>query len=214
MIGIILAGREHPLSRDRAATPVDVASAKGTLEMLVARLTGARLAYEVTPTRDRVEHPGRTAAVVAVTPDGDRVAIGRVGELHPSLLAAFDVRAEHVVFAEVDLGSLARLRPERIRVGRPDALPGVDRDIAVVLPLDRSAGTVEDVIRESAGAHLRAVRLFDEYRGAPLGEGERSLAYRLRFEALDGVLSEADVDGAVERVVGVLSERLGARLRA
>ena len=65
-----------------------------------------------------------------------------------------------------------------------------------------------------AGAHLRAVRLFDDYRGAPLGDGERSLAYRLRFEALNGVLSEADIDGAVERVVAVLSERLGARLRA
>ena len=90
----------------------------------------------------------------------------------------------------------------------------MDRDIAVVLPPERTAGEVEAVIREQGGAHLRGVRLFDQYRGAPLGEGERSLAYRLRFEALDGALSEADVDGAVERVVGVLSERLGARLRA
>jgi phenylalanyl-tRNA synthetase beta chain len=58
------------------------------------------------------------------------------------------------------------------------------------------------------------VRLFDEYRGAPLGPGERSLAYRLRFEPIDGALDEAAVEAAVERVVAVLSDRLGARLRA
>ena len=99
-------------------------------------------------------------------------------------------------------------------MGRLETLPGVERDIAVVVPLEQPAGEVEAVIREQGGAHLRSVRLFDEYRGAPLGEGERSLAYRLRFEALDGALREADVEAAVERVVAVLSERLGARLRA
>jgi phenylalanyl-tRNA synthetase beta chain len=214
VLGVLTAGRERPLTYDRAATTSDVAFVKGLLEMLVARLAGARLVYETTLTRDRVEHPGRTARVAALLGDGSQRTIGRVGELHPGLLAAYDVRADHVSFAEVDLDALVRLRPERIRVGRLEGLPGVDRDIAVVLPPERTAGEVEAVIREQGGAHLRGLRLFDQYRGAPLGEGERSLAYRLRFEALDGALGEADVDGAVERVVGVLSERLGARLRA
>ena len=188
---------------------------KGLLEMLVARLAGARLVYETTLTRERVEHPGRTATVTAVLADGSRLTIGRVGELHPGLLAAYDVRADHVVFAEIDLDGAGAPAPASGSESvawkacpawtaispwscRPSGPPARWRPSSV-----------------STAAHTCAVvRLFDQYRGAPLGEGERSLAYRLRFEALDGALSEADVDGAVERVVGVLSERLGARLRA
>jgi phenylalanyl-tRNA synthetase beta chain len=214
VLGIILAGRDRPLAHDRGMTPLDVAAAKGLLELLVARLSAGRLVYEPTATREGVEHPGRTASVVAVSGEAAGVPIGRVGELHPSLLAAYGVRAEHVVFAQIDLASLTRLCPQRIRVGRLESLPGVERDIAVVVPPEQPAGAVEAIIHEQGGAHLHSVRLFDEYRGAPLGEGERSLAYRLRFEAQDGALGEAEVERAVERVVAVLSERLGARLRA
>ena len=56
--------------------------------------------------------------------------------------------------------------------------------------------------------------LFDRYRGAPLSADEKSLAYRLRFEFVDETTEEDAVDPAVERVVAVLSERLGARLRS
>jgi phenylalanyl-tRNA synthetase beta chain len=124
------------------------------------------------------------------------------------------VRAAHVAFAEIELEPLLGLRPERVRVGRLEGLPGIERDIALVVPRRQRAGALEALIREQGGPHLRSVRLFDEYEGPPLDPAERSLAYRLRFEAVDGELTEGDVEAAVERIVGVMSERLGARLRA
>lgn len=213
-LGLLLAGREQPVTHDRPPQAVDVATAKGLLEQLTARLTWNRLLYEPVTPRDGVEHPGRTAAVVAVAPTGDSTIVGRVGELHPRLLQAYDVRADHVVFAQIDLSAFARLVPERLRVGVLEHLPGIERDIAVVVPVTTAAGQVEAVIREYGGSHLRAVSLFDRYRGAPLAEDEKSLAYRLRFESVDDALDEDAVQPAVERVVAVLSERLGARLRA
>ncbi len=214
VLGILLTGRERPLTHDRPATSMDVAAAKGLLELLASRLSLGRLVYEPTTPREGVEHPGRTAAVLAVDGTGRRTPLGRVGEVHPRLLEQLGVRAEHVVLAEVDLGALLGCLPERIRVGRLETRPGLERDIAVVVSATQPAGDLEAVIREQGGAHLRSVRLFDEYRGAPLGPGERSLAYRLRFEPIDGALDEAAVEAAVERVVAVLSDRLGARLRA
>ncbi len=213
VLGLMLAGREHPLTHDRASAPVDMATAKGLLEQLAARLAAGRLSYEVVAAREGVEHPGRVAGVTAVDAAGAATPIGRVGELHPRLLAAFDVRAEHVVFAEIDLATFAGLVPERIRVGRLERLPGVERDLALVVAAEQPAGEVEALIRAHGGPHLRSVRLFDQYRGAPLADGQKSLAYRLRFEPIDGALIEEDVDDAVERVVAVTSERLGARLR-
>jgi phenylalanyl-tRNA synthetase beta chain len=193
---------------------MDVAAAKGFLELLASRVVGVRLAYEPVVVREGIEHPGRSAAVVAVAADGTRRVVGRVGELHPGLLEAAGVRGPHVAFAEIELEALLSLRPERQRVGRLEGLPGMERDIALVVSGHQRAGALEAIIREQGGPHLRSVRLFDLYAGPPLDPDERSVAYRLRFEAVDGELSEGDVEAAVERVVGVLSERLGARLRA
>jgi phenylalanyl-tRNA synthetase beta chain len=184
------------------------------LEQLASRLIWCRLVYEPVAARDGVEHPGRTAAVVAVASDGGQTLVGRVGELHPRLLEQYEIRAEHVVFAEISIDAFERLAPERLRVGKLEHLPGVERDIAIVVAADRAAGEVEALIREHGGPHLRSVSLFDQYRGAPLGEDEKSLAYRLRFESIDDAISDDGVDNAVEQVVAVLRERLGAHLRA
>ncbi|MEX1295789.1 MAG: phenylalanine--tRNA ligase subunit beta [Candidatus Limnocylindrales bacterium] len=214
VLALMLAGRDRPVGLDREVGQVDVALAKGFLERLAARLTWTRLAYEPVAPRIGVEHPGRTAAVVAVADHGDSTIVGRVGELHPSLLEAYGVSAAHVVFAELRLGAFDRLVPERLRVGRLEHLPGIERDIAVVVPEGTGSGQVEAVIREAGGPNLRAVTLFDQYRGTPLSEDEKSLAYRLRFEFVDDGPGEEVVDPAMERMVAVLSARLGARLRA
>ncbi len=214
MLGLIIAGREHPVTHDRPARPADVATAKGLLEQLTQRLLRCRLVYEPVTPRRGVDHPGRTAAVLAVTPDGKRTFVGRVGELHPRLLEEYQTRADHVVFAEIDLDTYWRLIPRQQRVGKLEHLPGVERDIALVVASDRPSGDLETIIRTEGGADLRSVILFDQYRGAPLDETEKSLAYRLRFEAVGERLSEDDVESAVVRIVAVLNDRLGARLRA
>jgi phenylalanyl-tRNA synthetase beta chain len=214
VLGLILVGREQPLTHDRPARPVDVATAKGLLELVAARIARCRLSYEPVAPREGVEHPGRIAGVIATAQDGRRVAVGRVGELHPRLLDRYEIRAAHVVFAEVDLATLLDLVPPTLRIGRLERVPGIERDIALVVPLAQAAGDVEALILEQGGASLRDVRLFDVYVGAPLEAGEKSLAYRLRFEPVEAPTPEDDVEAAVERVVAVLSDRLGARLRA
>ena len=92
-------------------------------------------------------------------------------------------------------------------------VPAVERDLAIVIGDNVAAGTVEAVIREAAGPMLRDLRLFDRYRGAPLGTDESSLAYRLRLQA-ERTLNEAEIEALVGTVVAALRERLGARLRA
>jgi phenylalanyl-tRNA synthetase beta chain len=132
-LAIILSGSEAPATHDRERLGVDVATAKGLLERMAARELACRLRYEPVVAREGVEHPGRTAAVIAVTADGSALPIGRVGALHPRLLDAYEVRSPHVIFAEIDLDAAASLVPERIRVGRLEPLPGIERDNALVV---------------------------------------------------------------------------------
>jgi phenylalanyl-tRNA synthetase beta chain len=89
----------------------------------------------------------------------------------------------------------------------------VDRDLAVVVAETVPAADVEDAIRQHGGPLLRSVRLFDIYRGRPLADDEKSLAYRLAFQADDRTLVETEVDAAIDGITTGLAEDVGGRLR-
>ena len=55
--------------------------------------------------------------------------------------------------------------------------------------------------------------LFDIYRGRPLAETDKSLAYRLTLRDDERTLTEAELDAAVAGVVAGLSDEVGARFR-
>jgi phenylalanyl-tRNA synthetase beta chain len=75
------------------------------------------------------------------------------------------------------------------------------------------AEKLEKAIRQGAGALLVDLGLFDVYRGAGVGEGRRSLAYRLRLQAADRNLTDADV-ADVRAKVTTATSKLGAELRS
>jgi phenylalanyl-tRNA synthetase beta chain len=79
----------------------------------------------------------------------------------------------------------------------------------VVVPAGRSAADLEHAILDSGGSLLRDVRLFDVY---PLPTGERSLAFRLTFQAVDRTLTESEAEAVVTAAMRAL-ERAGGRLR-
>jgi phenylalanyl-tRNA synthetase beta chain len=91
--------------------------------------------------------------------------------------------------------------------------PPVERDLALVLGPGVSAGAVEAVIRRAAGPLLEGLSVFDEYRGAGVQEGRRSVAWRCVFRDPARTLREAEVDAALTRVLAALEEELDARRR-
>ena len=77
----------------------------------------------------------------------------------------------------------------------------------------RPAGDVAAALAEGAGALLESVRLFDVYAGAQLGDGRKSLAYKLTFRAADRTLTVEEAMAARDAAVAVAADRLGATLR-
>lgn len=222
MLGFVLVGASRPATWSSAARPFDVADGKGIVELLAHRLGEAWVSWSPAGTRPGVDHPGRTALGTAHPPEGapppaavpsQGLPLGRVGEVHPSLLEAYDIRAPHVIFGEVPVAALAGLVPERVTTGPLDGPPVVERDIAVVVGREVAAGAVGELIRAAAGPGLVSLALFDRYVGAPLGAEEVSLAWRLRFQPAEGDSADAAVDDRMGRVASVLSERIGGRLR-
>jgi phenylalanyl-tRNA synthetase beta chain len=198
-LGILLAGS--------AAASVD--EAKGLIESLTARFNLGRITYAATSARARVEHPGRTAQVML-----DGSTVGRVGEVDPRLIAAYEVRAENVVFAQVEMAAFGAAFDPAPQVRDIEALPIVERDLAVIVSRDTAAGSVEEVIRTNAGPYLARLELFDRYQGPPLEANDVSLAYRLRFQPTDAQLSEQSIEASVEAVIKALARDVGGRLRS
>jgi phenylalanyl-tRNA synthetase beta chain len=206
-LGLALTGPAEPPAWNRPARPYDLDDAKGIIELTCRRLGFAAPTYAPL-TDDPTLHPGRAARVVA----GDDVA-GRVGELHPETVAALDLRAERVLIAELAVGGLGGGSLVDARGGTPPRHPAVQRDVAVVVTADVPAADVESAIRRHGGPLLRAVALFDIYRGRPLDDAEKSLAYRLTLRDDERTLTESEVDSAVGAVVAGLAADLGGRVR-
>jgi phenylalanyl-tRNA synthetase beta chain len=90
----------------------------------------------------------------------------------------------------------------------------VQRDLAVVVAETRPAADVAAAIRTHGGSLLRALELFDIYRGASLGENHKSLAWRLTIGSDERTLTEAEIDEAMAAVTTGLAADVDGRLRS
>jgi phenylalanyl-tRNA synthetase beta chain len=153
-------------------------------------------------------HPRRTARLSA-TEGGAELA--RLGAVAPGVLAAFDVEGAAGLLV-LDVDALAVQEAPGVRYEEVRRFPPARIDLAFVLPYDLGVGRLADAMRAAGPKSLRRVEAFDVYRGKPLADDERSVAFHLVFQASDRTLTDAEVEKARARIVGA-AEKLGARLR-
>jgi phenylalanyl-tRNA synthetase beta chain len=150
-------------------------------------------------------HPGRCAAFIA--PDG--TVLGHAGEIHPAACSAFGLPARTAA-AEIDLDALVAAAPDRGDVAAISSFPVAKEDVALIVAADVPATAVEQALRSGAGPLLESVALFDVYTGPQAGEGNKSLAYALRFRAPDRTLTEAEAAEARDAAVAAAARQTGA----
>ena len=151
-------------------------------------------------------HPTRSATLSL-----GRDTIGAVGEVHPDVLDAYGVD-ERVAVLELNL-SILLATDEKVAAWKPTSrFPSSDLDLAFVTPDSVIAEKVEKAIKQAAGALLVDLALFDVYRGSGVPEGSRSLAYGLRFQALDRTLGDAELTDLRNKIIAAVG-KLEATLR-
>jgi phenylalanyl-tRNA synthetase beta chain len=175
--------------------------AKGVVEALLAAARVERAEFR--PADEPFLHPGRSAAVLD----------GFVGELHPEVAEAYGLEGTVAVF---ELGVEGLRGPPREEVLYRDvtSFPPLRQDIAVVVAEDVPAGRVVEVVRSAGGEALARTEVFDVYRGPQVGEGRKSLALHLVFQAPDRTLTDAEADAVRARIVAALAAEVDGELRA
>jgi phenylalanyl-tRNA synthetase beta chain len=184
----------------------DVLDARGAVEALFEDLGVDGWTLGASP--DAPFHAGRSARILLE----DR-PVGLVGELHPRAAASLDIEGR-VAVAELDLEPLRAAASRAFRLVEVPRFPPVRRDLAFVVEHDVPAGTVQAVLEAAGGELLDRSVLFDVFRGGPILEGRKSLAFALEFRAPDRTLTDEEVEPVVGAIVDRLRTELGAELRA
>jgi phenylalanyl-tRNA synthetase beta chain len=111
-------------------------------------------------------------------------------------------------------GQVAPRASERHPQFKPlPSTPAAPIDLALIVPDSVRAGEVERVIRNNGGDLLERLVLFDEFRGAGLPQGTRSLAWRLTFRDATRTLRDKEIEGRTNKILRALEGELGVRQR-
>jgi phenylalanyl-tRNA synthetase beta chain len=193
-------GSRWPEQWAEKSAPVDFFDAKGDVESLAAPrgLTFEAAAHPAC-------HPGRSAVVRL---DGN--AIGFVGELHPRLQQKYDLPAAPVVFELRVAPLLAGAFPRFAGISR---MPAVRRDMAFVVAETTPAGAILEAVRGRVPGFVRAVEVFDQYRGKGVEVGKKSLALRVVMQDTDRTLTDSEVEAVVASIREQLNEQFQAQPR-
>jgi phenylalanyl-tRNA synthetase beta chain len=143
----------------------------------------------------------------------DGTLVGHVGELHPKVIAALGLPAR-TVGGELDLDVLTVASEATVQARTLTTFPMAQSDVAVVVEESVPADAVQRSLRDGAGPDLEALTLFDVYRGDQVGEGRKSLAYRLTFRAPDRTLTTDEVSALRDTALRSAAEAVGAVQRA
>lgn len=208
--GLVLSGNKAP--RDWAegkATKFDAFDAKAEALALLAAAGAPIDNLQVMGEAGDHYHPGQSGTLRL----GPKNILARFGALHPSTAKAFDLDGP-VMAAEIHLDAIpAKKAGGFMRAPfTPPPLQAVTRDFAFLVPIDLPAGDLIRTVKNGDKDNIVAARLFDQFIGQGVAEGQKSLAVEVTLQPREKSYGEEDLKAIAERVLAAAA-KLGAVLR-
>jgi phenylalanyl-tRNA synthetase beta chain len=138
--------------------------------------------------------------------------VGVAGQLTNSLASTIDAPGG-VFVAEVSLDFPISGLGSRATFRELGKFPAVSRDIAMIVAQDLTHERIWEVIFHPTEPLLERVEFFDLFAGTEIGEGKKSLAYRLTYRDPSRTLTSEEVNAAHAKIRERLRSDLGAELR-
>tara|TARA_Y100001936_G_scaffold71784_1_gene70936 strand:- start:5564 stop:7942 length:2379 start_codon:yes stop_codon:yes gene_type:complete len=150
-------------------------------------------------------HPGKSSQVFI-----GRKMVGWLGELHPVLQQKLSLLRSVILF-ELDLNSLVQKAiPKADKIPK---YPSVRRDIAVVVDENISVNSLLQSMNTLNSPIIVEISLFDVYRGNGVDDGKKSLAFRVLLQDTKKTLTDVDTDSVINKLINILENKFGAKLR-
>ena len=204
-LGVILSGKRLPGNWSGADAAADFFDMKGVVEPLLLHLCASPV--HVVPTRLRpFFEEGKAADILR---DGE--VVGWFGAIRKELLASFELTGP-VFYGEIRLQKATASPPPPGRYAPLPKFPPVFRDVACVFPTGVPVGDVLAMVRE-VSPEVEEAAVFDIFTGGKIGEGNKSVGIRVKLQSLDRTLTEAEVHSIHSKIVDLLENRFGGKIR-
>ncbi|MBP5307629.1 MAG: phenylalanine--tRNA ligase subunit beta [Clostridia bacterium] len=185
---------------------VDFFTVKGDIEQFLAALDcGAKVSFEAE--NIGYMHPGRTAAIKL-----NDEKVGYLGEINPELSEKLGTD-KRIYVAEICFSSVEKYSRDKVSFKAIAKFPSVERDFALLADKTLTNAQIVECIESAGVKNMESVELFDVYTGANLPAGKKSMAYRIKFTALDRTLSVEDVEKYTAKILKNLKEKLNVEIR-
>lgn len=209
LLSALMSGRRHSAHWSGDKGKVDFYDIKGIVELLLnyCGVQGATYA----PAEPSGYHPGRTAAVQLRDESGQEQTIGYIGQLHPELQQEMDLDDTYIM--ELELEPLLQQATFRIEYNALPRYPAISRDIALVVDKAVPSASIVDNIKETAGALLESINVFDVFIDERLGDDKKSIALSCVYRHSERTLTDEEVTALHDEVVKQLEVSFQAELR-
>lgn len=211
-VGLVLAGEKTPRGwATGKASPFDAFDAKSEALALLAEAGAPVDRLQVMGEAGPQFHPGQSATLRL----GPKNVLARFGMLHPKVARQFDIDGP-VAMAEIHLDAIPGRKGAATTFARaryaPPALQAVTRDYAFLVPVEIPAGDLVRLVQGADKTNIVSARLFDDFRGQGVPEGQKSLALEVTLQPLERSYKEDDLKAITDKVTAAAA-KLGAVLR-
>jgi phenylalanyl-tRNA synthetase beta chain len=199
-----------PRTWNKATHPADLFDAKADMLAVLEIAMGGAMTAPVKAEAPGWYHPGRSGTLAL----GPKV-IATFGEIHPKILAAFDLKGPVVAF-EVNLDAIpeSKSKSKTRPVFAPSPYQAIERDFAFLVDTKVSADEVVRAAKSVDRNLVESVTVFDLYEGKGVPEGKKSLAISARIQPRDRTLTDPEIEALAQKLVAAVTKATGAVLRS
>lgn len=205
---LIIAGAINKTGRGdiwEKSLSLDIFDVKGIIETVFQDLKVKN--WEVVPGNHPAFHPLRNGKIVV---GGEEVGI--FGEIHPEVINNYRIPGKVNLF-EIDFENFLPNVPSDIKYCVLPKYPSVQRDLALIVKEEILSADIIKAIKFIDEKLIKKVTLFDIFKGKQIGDGYKSLAYSVVFQAEDRTLIDQEVENIYKKIREKLITKFSAKIR-
>ena len=202
-------GSRYEASWHDQAADCDFYDIKGVAEGLLNTLQIDAIQFTRLPDKEcTYTRAGHTAQILSKD-----TLLGLVGEIHPKVLANYDLKQPAFLF-ELNLDQLLPLIKEAKQSRPIPKFPAIFRDITIIVDNDIETQKIVAEGYNQAEALVESFKLLDVFKGKPITEGRKSVSLRVTYRSPHKTLQDEDVTPIHQSIADRLVKAFNASLPA
>lgn len=151
---------------------------------------------------------GNTVQIIA-----DKKILGFIEVVGNKKLQQFDIK-QSVMYLQFDINALlTKYQSNKVVYKEISKFPSIERDLALVVPSITSFESIESCIQTVKIQALKDTRVFDIFESDKLGHQKKSVAINFVFNAEDKTLTDAEIDGMMNKLIQQFEKQVQAEIR-